>query len=262
MNIKEKFDILKKNNEKALIIYVTGGYPNYNISKEVIKTIAKAGADIIEIGIPFSDPVADGPTIQEASQIALENGFTLKKAIKMVEELRNEGIETPLVFMTYYNPVFNHGLEKFANDIKNAGVNGLIIPDLPPEESEELYVHTKDKNIDIIFLLAPTMTEERLALVAQKATGFIYFVSVAGVTGARTTVNNKLPELVAKVKSKTDVPVGVGFGVSTRKQAEEINEYADAVIVGSAVIKKITEYKEDKYNMLNELSKFIKELKG
>jgi len=261
MKIKEKFDMLKKNNEKALIIYVTGGYPNYSTSKEAIKTIAKSGADIIEIGIPFSDPVADGPTIQEASQVALENGFSMKKALNLVKELREEGVDTPFVFMTYYNPVFTYGLEKFAKDAKEAGVNGVIIPDLPPEESPELYVHTEKNDIDFIFLLAPTMTEERLKLVAEKATGFIYFVSVAGVTGARNTVNTKLPDLVNKVKSKTEVPVGVGFGVSSRKQVENISEFADAVIVGSAVIKNITENMNDMDKMKEKLAEFIKELK-
>lgn len=262
MRISEKFIKLKENGEKALIIYVTGGDPDYEISKEAIKTIANSGADIIEIGIPFSDPVADGPTIQAASQRALEKGFSLKDAFRLVSEIREEIKDTPLLFMSYYNPIFYYGVENFAKKAKEVGLNGVIIPDLPPEEADELLIPLKGSDVDMIFLLAPTMTEERLEIVSKKASGFIYFVSVAGVTGTRTTVNTKLPELVKKVKEKSGVPVGVGFGVSTRKQVEGINEYADAVIVGSAVVKKVAKGLEDKEKMLEDLGNFIKELKG
>lgn len=262
MNINDKFKELRDKNEKALIIFITGGYPNYDLSKKIIKTVAESGADIIEVGIPFSDPVADGPVIQKASEIALKNGFSLNKAIQMVKELRCENVDIPITFMSYYNVLFNHGLQNLANDLSDVEVNGLIIPDLPPEEADELTIYTKEKNIDMIYLLAPTMTDDRLDIVSKNSSGFIYFVSVAGVTGTRTVVNNKLPDLIKKVKEKTDVPVGVGFGVSKKEQVDEINSYADAVIIGSAVINKITENLNNEEKLLEELSIFIKELKG
>ena len=259
MNISKKFEELKNKNEKALITYVAGGDPDYKISKEIIKTLVEAGADIVEIGIPFSDPMADGPTIQLAAERALKNRFSLRDAFDMVKELREEGIDNPLVFMSYYNPIFAYGAEKFAKKAKEVGVSGVIIPDLPPEEADEFLEYNNE--LDTIFLLSPTMTEERLNIVSKLSKGFIYFVSVAGVTGARKSVNTKLPELVKKVKATAKIPVGVGFGVSTKKQVKEISEYADAVIVGSAIVKKIEENINDKEKIKKEIFDFVKELK-
>ncbi len=259
MEISKKFEELKKKNEKALIAYVAGGDPDYQTSKEIIKTLIEAGADIVEIGIPFSDPMADGPTIQLAAERALTNRFSLRDAFDMVKELREEGIDTPLVFMTYYNPIFAYGAERFAKKAKEVGVNGIIIPDLPPEEADE-FLKYNDK-IDTIFLLTPTMTEERLEIVSKLSKGFIYFVSVAGVTGARKSVNVKLPEMVKRVKERAKIPVGVGFGVSTKEQVKEISGYADAVIVGSAIVKKIEQNLNDKEKIKKEIYDFVKELK-
>ncbi len=263
MNIAQKFKELKKKNEKALIAYVAGGDPDYESSKEIIKAIAEAGADIIEIGVPFSDPMADGPVIQLASERALKSGISMKKLIKMVKELRNEGVENiPFLFMSYYNPIYAYGISEFVKDVKKAGLNGVIIPDLPPDEADEFLVVANEYGLDTVFLLAPTMNDERMEIVTKKSSGFVYFVSVAGVTGARTKVNEKLPELIKKVKDNTDIPVGVGFGISTREQIEEITEYADACIVGSAIVKVIEKNLQKKESMLKELKEFIVDLKA
>ncbi|MGM0507592.1 MAG: tryptophan synthase subunit alpha [Fusobacteriota bacterium] len=259
MTIEEKFKVLKEKDEKALITYVAGGDPDYKTSKEIIKTLIDAGADIVEIGIPFSDPMADGPTIQLAAERSLKNGFSLRDGFEMVSELREEGIDTPFIFMSYYNPIFVYGVEKFSKKAKEVGLNGTIIPDLPPEAAEEFLNYKGD--LDNIFLISPTMNEKRLNIVSEKSSGFVYFVSVSGVTGARTTVNKKLSKMVKQVQEKSGLPVGVGFGVSSREQVEEISEYADAVIVGSAIVKNIEENIKDKELIKKKIYNFVKELK-
>lgn len=223
---------------KALVAYLTTGYPDSETMQRAAVALAENGCDIIELGIPFSDPLADGATIQKASQQALQLGVTPKVCLKIAKQLHQK-IAIPLVFMTYYNPVFTFGLEAFCQRCAEAGVSGLIIPDLPPEEGEELEAVTKKHNLDLIYLLAPTSPEERIALVAEKARGFIYLVSLTGVTGARETLPPELGSFVKRVRAKAKQPLCVGFGISNPQQANRIARIADGVIVGSRLIELI-----------------------
>ncbi len=225
---------------KALIAYLTVGYPDIEATQKVAAVLADNGCDIIELGIPFSDPLADGATIQKASHQALQQGTTPQVCLELAHQLRQK-IATPLVFMTYYNPVFNFGLEAFCKSCTEAGINGLIIPDLPPEEGGELEAITRKHNLDLIYLLAPTSTAERIATVAERSRGFIYLVSLAGVTGARQTLPPELESFVAQVRQTAKQPLCVGFGVSNPEQASRIARIADGVIVGSHLIRLIEE---------------------
>jgi tryptophan synthase alpha chain len=220
---------------KALIAYLTVGYPLVKTTMEIIPALADWGCDIVELGIPFSDPLADGTTIQKASYQALQNEVTPRLCLKVAFQLRQK-VNIPLVFMTYYNPVFSFGLEAFCQASAEAGMDGLIIPDLPPEEGGELEDSAREKGLDLIYLLAPTSSEERIALVAQRSRGFIYLVSLAGVTGARETLPADLEEFVGRVRKRTSLPLCVGFGISTPEQARRVAKIADGVIVGSRLI--------------------------
>jgi len=220
---------------KALIAYITVGYPSIEATLEVVPLLASNGCDIVELGIPFSDPLADGATIQKASYQALQQGTTPELCLEVAHKLHQK-IATPLVFMTYYNPVFNFGLEAFCQSCAEAGVSGLIIPDLPPEEGEDLEVITRKHSLDLIYLLAPTSTKERIAVVAERSRGFIYLVSLTGVTGARQTLPPELESFVKRVRQKAKQPLCVGFGVSNPEQAGRIARIADGVIVGSRII--------------------------
>jgi tryptophan synthase alpha chain len=228
-------DVFKGNKKKALIAYITMGYPDINSTCETVKLLADSGCDIIELGIPFSDPLADGVTIQNASYHALQNGVTPRTCIETVCGLRKT-VDIPLIFMTYYNPVFSYGLERFCLDCAMAGIDGLIIPDLSPDEGTDLEKLTIANNIDLVYMLAPTSTEERIKTVAERSRGFIYMVSVTGVTGARNSLPDNLNEFVRRVKRATDTPVCIGFGISNAEQAAEVGAIADGVIVGSRII--------------------------
>jgi tryptophan synthase alpha chain len=223
---------------KALIAYLTVGYPDLDATRKAAVTLARNGADIIELGIPFSDPLADGTTIQRASHQALQNGITPQLCFDMAKQLRRE-IAAPLVFMTYYNPVYNFGLDAFCRKCAEVGISGLIVPDLPPEEGQELESATQNHTLDLIYLLAPTSNEERIRLVAEHSQGFIYLVSVTGVTGARNTLPDNLQTIVTGVKEKTTKPLCVGFGISTAEQARQFSRIADGVIIGSRIIQLI-----------------------
>jgi len=225
---------------KALIAYLTVGYPNIEVTQEVASILSANGCDIIELGIPFSDPLADGVTIQKASYQALQQGIAPQVCLEVAYQLRQR-MATPLVFMTYYNPVFNFGLEAFCQASVRAGIDGLIIPDLPPEEGGELEAITNKLKLDLIYLLAPTSTEERIATVTERSHGFIYLVSVTGVTGARETLPPELEDFVKRVKQKAKQPLCVGFGISTPEQARRVARVADGVIVGSRLIRLIEE---------------------
>jgi len=225
---------------KALIAYITVGYPNIEATQNIATGLSDSGCDIIELGIPFSDPLADGATIQKASHQALQQGTTPELCLEVAQKLRQK-IITPLVFMTYYNPVFNFGLEAFCQSCAEVGVSGLIIPDLPPEEGAELEVITRKHSLDLIYLLAPTSTEERIAMVTERSRGFIYLVSLTGVTGTRQTLPPELENFVKRVRQKTKQPLCVGFGVSNPEQASRIARIADGVIVGSRLIQLIEE---------------------
>ena len=224
-------------NKPIFMPYFPLGYPNLDTSIDVIEIIAKNGADLMEVGLSFSDPLADGPVIQHATQIALEKGITVKKSLEAVKELRKRGVDIPLILMGYYNPMLAYGLEKFVRDAIEAGADGFIIPDLPPEEAGEFEMVAKD--LPLIKMLAPTTPSERMELVARDTKGFIYLVSVTGVTGARTSLSDELGDLITRVREHTSAPVCVGFGIGTPEQAREVGALADGVIVGSACVKTI-----------------------
>jgi tryptophan synthase alpha chain len=227
--------------------YFPLGYPDLETSVNVIEALAKNGADLIEIGLSFSDPLADGPVIQRATQVALEKGITIKKSLEAVKELRKRGVTIPFILMGYFNPMLAYGLEKFVHDAREAGADGFIIPDLPLEEAEEFQSAlsgatrqgSEVEALPLIQMLAPTSPNERMESIARNAQGFIYLVSVTGVTGERREVSNDLGALIARVRSHTSVPVCVGFGISTPAQAAQVGQLADGVIVGSACVKMI-----------------------
>ncbi len=225
---------------KALIGYLTVCYPDVETTLKAAKTLDTAGCDIIELGIPFSDPIGDGPVIQAASFRALQNGVTPAMCIEIASQIRREN-KKPLVFMGYYNPILSYGLKRFCRDSAAAGVDGLIVPDLPPDESGALDSEAIAAGLDLIYLLAPTSTTERIIMVAEKSRGFIYLTSVAGVTGARNNVPEYLPDFIRRVKQKTDKPLAVGFGVSSAEQAVAITRHADGVIIGSKFLQLIDE---------------------
>jgi tryptophan synthase alpha chain len=224
--------------------YFPLGYPDIETSIDVIEALAKNGADLIEVGLSFSDPLADGPVIQHATQIALEKGITVKKSLEAVKELRQRGVDIPLILMGYYNPMLAYGLEKFVIDAREAGADGFIIPDLPTEEAGEFISVTgaasrRDPPLPLIPMLAPTSSPERMEMIARSAKGFIYLVSVTGVTGERKSISEGLGELIAKVREHTSAPVCVGFGIGIPEQAKEVGKMADGVIVGTACVRTI-----------------------
>lgn len=219
----------------ALIPYITVGYPTVEATLKVVPLLASGSCDIVELGIPFSDPLADGATIQKASFRALQNGITPEICLEIAGQLSKQ-IDIPLLFMTYFNPVFSYGLEEFCSACAGSGVSGLIIPDLPLEEGLELEAITQRQGLDLIYFLSPTSTDERIRLVAEKARGFIYLVSVTGVTGARDRLSANLDAFVARVRKVATQPLCVGFGISTPEQARQVSQIADGVIVGSRLV--------------------------
>ena len=232
MNIPDKFSQLRARSESALVAYVCAGDPTPDATEGIVQSLIHGGADIVELGLPFSDPVADGPTIQAASERALSAGMNPDKYFETVASL---DVDVPLVCMTYYNLIFKRGIEKFVLDCVDAGISGIIVPDLPIEESNELAKCCDKNNIDFISLIAPTTTEERINMILEHGSGFMYLVSRVGVTGARNDVAESTSKLLSRVK--TDIPKAVGFGISTAKQAKEVVEDgADGVIVGSAFV--------------------------
>ena len=230
-------------NKPIFMPYFPLGYPDLETSINVIEALAKHGADLIEVGLSFSDPLADGPVIQKATQIALEKGITVKKSLEAIRELRNRGVDIPLVLMGYYNPMLAYGLEKFVCDAIEFGADGFIVPDLPYEETEEFEAVLSGLNshspVPVIQMLAPTTPNERMESIARNAKGFIYLVSVTGVTGERKSISEGLDELIRQVREHTSVPVCVGFGISTPEQARQVGALADGVIIGTACVKTI-----------------------
>ena len=247
--------VFARANHTALIPYVTVGYPTVETTLKAVPLFASAGCDIIELGIPFSDPLADGATIQRASYAALRQGVTPKVCFEVAQELRRR-IEIPIVFMTYYNPVLRFGPEQFCLKCAEVGIDGLIIPDLPPEEGKELEKSTERHGLDLVYLLSPASTQERIELVTSRSSGFIYLVSLTGVTGARDKLPEGLESFVASVRRRTEKPLCVGFGVSTPEQARRVAEVADGVIVGSRIIQLLDEDKS-----LKNACSFIKFLR-
>jgi tryptophan synthase alpha chain len=224
----------------AFMPYFPLGFPTPEVSVDVIEALARGGADLIEVGVPFSDPLADGPVVQQATQIALQQGMTVALALEAVAELRRRGVSIPLVLMGYYNPWLAYGLPRLAADAATAGVDGFIVPDLPPEEAADFEAALPEA-LPLVRMLAPTTPPERAARVLARARGFIYLVSVTGVTGARSELPPGLPELIARTRAEATVPVCVGFGIGTPEQARAVGELADGIIVGSACVRAIGE---------------------
>ena len=259
--IKNTFNRLRKKNEKALIPYLMAGDPDLAATKELVLALEKAGCDIIELGAPFSDPLADGPTIQKAALRSLRHHTSIKDVLALVAEVRTVS-KIPLIVMTYYNLIFHYGEDRFVNDAAAAGLDGIILPDLPPEESGALQTAAKKAGLDTIFLLAPTSTDERIKVVARASQGFIYYVSLTGVTGSTVGLQQStITDQIAKIKSLTDKPVAVGFGIATPDQAAQVASWgADGVIVGSALVKVIEQYAGSP-DLVDQASGFVKALK-
>ncbi len=258
--IKNTFNRLKKKNEAALIPYIMAGDPDLATTRTLILEMEKAGCDIIELGAPFSDPLADGPTIQKAAIRSLKNNTNIARVLALVADLRKE-TKIPLILMTYFNLIFKYGEERFISDAVNAGLDGLILPDLPPEEGASLAAAAKKAGLDLIFLIAPTSTEERIKLVSKLSQGFVYYVSLTGVTGARAGVQSSVQDSLNKIKQVTDKPVAVGFGISTPDQAAQVAHWgADGVIVGSALVKVIEE-NIGSPELVHKSAAFVKALK-
>src|SRR6266511_1652240 len=235
-------------NKPIFMPYFPLGYPDLATSIDVIEALAQNGADLIEVGLSFSDPLADGPVIQKATQVALEKGITIRKSLEALKELRNRRVDIPLVLMGYYNPMLAYGLERFICDSIDAGADGFIVPDLPMEESDEFSIALsgalgKDEALPLIQMLAPTTPNERMEMIARNAKGFIYLVSVTGVTGERKSISEGLSELINREREHTFAPVCVGFGIGTPEQAKEVGKMADGVIVGTACVRTIGESK-------------------
>jgi tryptophan synthase alpha chain len=257
--IGDKFKSLRGRKEKALIVYLTAGDPSLAVTQELILGLENAGVDILEIGVPFSDPTADGPVIQAASQRALKAGTNLQGVLDLVADVRKTS-SIPIVLFGYFNPIFAFGVKKFAKAAKLAGVDGVLVVDLPPEEAQELRVHTDVAGIDFISLIAPTTPEIRLRQIAAAATGFLYYISITGVTGTATPRIEDIKRKVNKISKITKLPLAVGFGISTPKQAQEIAGIADGIVIGSAVVRLIDENKS-KPDMVKIVSDYASEIK-
>jgi tryptophan synthase alpha chain len=234
-----KFLTLRQKGKKAFIPYIMAGYPSEEDTIKITGLLEECGADIMELGVPFTDPLADGPVIQAASEEALKNGMNLKKVLLLVERIKRQ-FSIPVILMTYYNPVFKYGEEKFVRDAINAGVSGVIIPDLPPDEAHSLKRHARKTGLDTIFLAAPTSTPERLRLIAKASTGFIYYVSITGITGSKLILDGSQRYIIDTLRKLTDKPVATGFGVSTPEEAKAVAAFSDGVIVGSSIVKRLT----------------------
>ncbi len=257
--INETFARLQREGRKALITFITAGDPSLDQTPALVTAMAANGADIIELGVPFSDPLADGPTIQAASMRSIHRGTTLRDIIAMVGEIRSR-CPVPLVLMSYYNPILVYGIDNFVADAVVAGVNGVIIPDLPPEEGEHLRREAEARELALIQLVSPTSTPERMAKLCRLSTGFVYYEMVTGITGARRELPPAVAESLQQLKSLTDTPIAAGFGISTPAQAAEVGQYADGVIVGSALVKIVAEHGGE-LDLPERLGAFVHELR-
>lgn len=254
--IDRKFLQLKKAKRKAFIVYLTVGYPNIGTTERLILELSKVGVDIFELGMPFSDPLADGPVIQESSFFALERKIDLDKVFSLVKRLR-ERIDIPMLIMGYFNPIFNYGLERFAKKAKLSGLDGIIVPDLPIEEAKELRIELNKYKVYLIDFIAPTTDLFRIKKITNKAKGFIYYVSLTGVTGVREKLPKDILERLKYLKRLVKIPICVGFGISKRQQFQSMSSYCDGVIVGSAIIKKIKENLGRK-DLVKRVTTFVK----
>ena len=256
--VEKKFRTLKKVKKKAFIAFLTAGYPTLKATEDLVLAFEKSGVDIIELGVPFSDPLADGPTIQASSQYALKKGVTLKKILNLVADIRRKS-EIPILLMTYYNPIFQLGEEQFAKQARRCGVDGVIVPDLPVEEAGNLLKAAKRNRLASVFFVAPTTTKERMKKILKSTSGFVYYVSLTGVTGARRALPADVVRDVRRIKSTTDKPVCVGFGISTPAQIKGLAKTADGIIVGSVLIKEIQKHLNQR-NLVVRTAKFVARL--
>jgi tryptophan synthase alpha chain len=246
---------------KKLITFTTGGDPDFNTSLEILKTIINNGIDIIEIGMPFSDPMADGPTIQESSVRSLANGTKINDIFEIVKSIRKLNNEIPIILMGYYNSIFNLGINNFTAQCADTGVDGLIIVDLQPEEDSELYTKSRERNIDLIRLITPTTDQKRLITILSNASGFLYYVTVTGITGQNSANIQNLKKSINAIKLSTKLPIIAGFGIKNRKDVEKISTFTDGVVVGSSIVNIIKYNLNDKNKMINEIKLFTKDLK-
>ena len=257
--IETAFARLKSEGRSGLIPFITAGDPDLKTTGELLAELARAGATAIELGVPFSDPMADGPVIQRASERALRHNFGMSELLEVVAQARPLMLDVPVILFSYFNPLLQYGLERLARDASRAGVDGVLVTDLVPEEAEELSAVLAEHGLDMIFLVAPTSTDARLSLIAERASGFIYAVSRAGVTGAREDVSSAAERLVGRVRQFSDLPVAVGFGISTAGQVAETWRYADAAVVGSALVSEIEKAK-DGTDTLERVGQFVRGL--
>jgi tryptophan synthase alpha chain len=256
--IEDAFSQLKREGEKGFIPFITAGDPDLDTTVELLVELAKSGATVIELGVPFSDPMADGPVIQRASERALRHGFGLREIFETVAKARAR-IDTPIVLFSYFNPLLQYGIDKLARDARQAGLDGILVTDLTPEESEQFAATLKLNNLDMIFLVAPTSTDARLQMIAGYASGFVYAVSRAGVTGARENISREAELLVARVRRFSGLPVAVGFGISSAEQVEQTLAYADAAVVGSAIVAQIEKLSAAP-NLVHGVGQFVRSL--
>jgi len=256
--IEDAFSQLRREGKKGFIPFITAGDPDLDTTAQLLVELGNAGASIIELGVPFSDPMADGPVIQRASERALKHGFGLPEIFAVTAKARAR-IETPLVLFSYFNPLLQYGVDKLANDAARAGIDGILVTDLAPEESEQFAATLQRNNLDMIFLVAPTSTDARLRMIAGHASGFVYAVSRAGVTGARENLSNEAELLVTRVRRFSSLPVAVGFGISSAEQVEQTLGYADAAVVGSAIVAQIEKLSTEP-NLVQEIGQFVRSL--
>ena len=258
--IEAAFAQLRSQGRTGIAAFLTVGYPDRGSTMPLLRAMVEGGLDFIELGVPFSDPLADGATIQKASHKALENDITLRDCLDVCSEARDQFPLIPILFMGYYNPVLSYGIERFAADAERAGLDGLIVADLPPEEARPLQKECSPRGIDLGFLLAPTSTDERIRRVCEASSRLIYCVSLTGVTGARREVDSGLPMFLARVRSRTDLPLLVGFGISTRAHVEAVAPYAESVVIGSALINLIEDAPPSQ--RVERVRGFVEELSG
>ena len=250
-----------EDNSKKLVTFVTGGDPDYITSKKILDKIIEKGADVIEIGMPFSDPMADGPTIQLASKRAIDNGTNLETIFKICNHIREKNDSIPIVLMGYYNVILHYGIKNFVNKINSIGVDGLIIVDLQPEEDQELYDNLKSKNIDLIRLITPNTNSKRLSTITNQASGFLYYVTITGITGQKSANIQELKKIIPNIREYSKLPIIAGFGIKDKNDVSEICNTADGAVIGSSIVKIIENNLNNKEKMMNEVSSFIEELK-
>ena len=267
--ISKVFKNLRLKKRSAFIPYITAGDPDIELSQMILESLPLGGADIIEIGMPFSDPMADGPSIQESSLRSLNNGHDMNKTLMMIERFRIRDKETPIVLMGYFNPILQFGVKSFINRCEEVGVDGLIVVDLPIEHSDEICIPAQKSGIDFINFITPTTNKERLKQILNVSSGFLYFVSIAGITGTKAPDNKIIEKLIKNVKQSTDLPIGVGFGIKSSSQVEEISNFSDAIVVGSAIVNEIDSLKIKNFdndlivkNMIDFLLELSNPLKG